>query len=73
MLRQSTIKQPSKSLLTSPSLQNLVVDLEPQHEESISGGYIGPVIILFLAQSSKTQPGKYDDVSIGTMQTTFTF
>ncbi|HEY9668484.1 MAG TPA: hypothetical protein V6C91_16865 [Coleofasciculaceae cyanobacterium] len=38
MFRQFTIKQPSKSLPTSLSLQNLVVDLEPQYEESISGG-----------------------------------
>lgn len=38
MFRQSTIKQPSSSLPTSLLLQNIVVDLEPQDEESISGG-----------------------------------
>jgi hypothetical protein len=44
MFRQSTIKQPSKSLPTLLSLQNLVVDLEPQHEESILGGSLNPYI-----------------------------
>lgn len=38
MVRQSTIKHRSQLLLASLSLQNMVVDLEPQHEESISGG-----------------------------------
>lgn len=45
MVRQSTIKQRSKSLPTNLSLQNIVVDLEPQHEESISGGQ-NPIISL---------------------------
>lgn len=38
MFRQSAIKPSSKSLLTNPSLQNKVVDLDPPHEESLSGG-----------------------------------
>lgn len=38
MARQSIIKHRSKLLQASLSLQNMVVDLEPQHEESISGG-----------------------------------
>lgn len=54
----SIIKQPSKSLLTSPSLQNIVVDLDSQQEESISGGEYFPAFIILLAHSSKTQPGK---------------
>ena len=45
MFRQSPIKHSSKLLLTSPLLQNIVADLEPQQEESLSGGF--PFIILF--------------------------
>jgi hypothetical protein len=45
MFRQSPIKHSSKSLLNSPLLQNIVVDLDPRHEESLSGGF--PFIILF--------------------------
>jgi hypothetical protein len=38
MFRQSPIKQSSKLLLNSPLLQNIVADLDPRHEESLSGG-----------------------------------
>ena len=50
MFRQSPIKHSSKSLLNNPSLQNIVVDLDPRHEESLSGGF--PFIILWF-----TKPG----------------
>lgn len=47
MFRQSPIKHSSKSLLNSPLLQNIVVELDPRHEESLSGGF--PLaIILFV-------------------------
>lgn len=60
MFCQNTIKQSSKLLPTSSSLQNIMVDLEPQHEESISGGTLPMAVIFIVAipQSSKTQLGK---------------
>jgi hypothetical protein len=62
MSRQSTIKQPSSSLPTSLSLQNIVVDLEPQYEGSISGGSEVPYLQAdWLISHASRPPISYHD------------
>lgn len=53
-----SIKHSSQQLAISASLQNMVVDLDPEHEEAISAGGHLPIILIFFAQSSQPQAGK---------------
>lgn len=54
MSNQHSIKHSLQKDSTSSSLQNIVVDLDEQHEESISAGFTILVPLFLYSGSSKT-------------------